>query len=60
VDAAATNGLDAAAYSGVRRFFAAESRMHEDPRLDGSGEPPFDATRLILGCFAPVFSMGRA
>jgi len=33
--------------------------MHEDGRLDSSGEPPFDARRLILGCFEPVFSMGR-
>ena len=40
-------------------FYAAEARMHEDPRLDGSGEPPFDAKRLIAGCFQPVFSMGR-
>ena len=29
-----------------------EAKMHEDERqLDGSGEPPFDAKRLILGCF---------
>ena len=33
--------------------------MHEDGRLDTSGEPPFDAKRLVLGCFQPVFSMGR-
>jgi uncharacterized protein YbaA (DUF1428 family) len=33
--------------------------MHEDDRLDASGEPPFDAKRLILGCFQLVFSMGR-
>lgn len=32
--------------------------MHEDPRLD-AGTPPFDARRLILGCFAPIFTMGR-
>jgi uncharacterized protein YbaA (DUF1428 family) len=41
-------------------FYAAEAKMHEDGVLDTSGEPPFDASRLILGCFAPVFSMGRA
>ena len=41
------------------RFVAAEAKMHEDPRMDSAGEPPFDARRLILGCFAPVFSMGR-
>ncbi len=40
-------------------FTAAEAKMHEDGSLDGSGEPPFDARRLILGCFQPVFSMGR-
>ena len=39
---------------------AAEARMHEDGVLDTAGEPPFDAGRLILGCFAPLFSMGRA
>ena len=40
-------------------FYAAEAKMHEDGRLDTSGEPPFDAKRLVLGCFQPVFSMGR-
>ena len=40
-------------------FYAAEQKMHEDGRLDGSGEPPFDARRLILGCFQPIFAMGR-
>ena len=40
-------------------FYAAEAKMHEDERLDTSGEPPFDAKRLVLGCFEPVFSMGR-
>jgi uncharacterized protein YbaA (DUF1428 family) len=41
-------------------FWAAEAAMHKDERLDSAGEPPFDAKRLILGCFAPVFEMGRA
>ncbi|HEY1613444.1 MAG TPA: DUF1428 domain-containing protein [Rhizomicrobium sp.] len=41
------------------RFEAAEAKMHEDGVLDTSGEPPFDAKRLILGCFAPLFAMGR-
>jgi hypothetical protein len=27
--------------------------------MDAAGEPPFDASRLILGCFAPMVSMGR-
>jgi uncharacterized protein YbaA (DUF1428 family) len=40
-------------------FEAAEAKMHEDEVLDGSGEPPFDASRLILGCFQPLFAMGR-
>ena len=40
-------------------FYAAEEKMHQDARMDTSGEPPFDARRLILGCFQPVFSMGR-
>lgn len=37
----------------------AEARMHEDPRMDQAGEPPFDARRLILGCFQPIATMGR-
>jgi uncharacterized protein YbaA (DUF1428 family) len=40
-------------------FQAAENKMHEDGSLDGGGEPPFDPRRLILGCFQPVFEMGR-
>jgi uncharacterized protein YbaA (DUF1428 family) len=38
---------------------AAEARMHEDKVLEVSGEIPFDARRLILGCFRPIFTMGR-
>jgi uncharacterized protein YbaA (DUF1428 family) len=41
-------------------FEAAEEKMHRDSRMDSAGEPPFDAKRLILGCFAPLFTMGRA
>ena len=40
-------------------FYAAEEKMHQDPRMDTAGEPPFDARRLILGCFEPFFLMGR-
>ena len=40
-------------------FFKTEDRMHEDPRMDSMGEPPFDAKRLIMGCFAPIATMGR-
>ncbi|MBV9882423.1 MAG: DUF1428 domain-containing protein [Sphingomonadaceae bacterium] len=35
---------------------AAEAKMHSDGSLDVDGEIPFDASRLILGCFAPLFS----
>ena len=42
-----------------KSFYAAEAKMHEDNRLEASSEPPFDARRLILGCFQPIFSMGR-
>ena len=41
-------------------FQAAEEKMHQDERMDMAGEPPFDATRLILGCFEPILAMGRA
>lgn len=30
---------------------AAETRMHADHALDYDGAPPFDASRLIMGCF---------
>ena len=39
---------------------AAEERMHADGALDTSGEIPFDASRMILGCFAPLATMGRS
>jgi uncharacterized protein YbaA (DUF1428 family) len=38
---------------------AAEAKMREDKRLEVSGEIPFDARRLILGCFTPLHVMGR-
>lgn len=38
---------------------AAEEKMHQDPRMDELGDLPFDAKRLILGCFKPLFTMGR-
>jgi uncharacterized protein YbaA (DUF1428 family) len=38
---------------------SAEARMHEDERLEPAGEIPFDRKRLILGCFKPVYAMGR-
>jgi len=33
---------------------AAEAAMHADGSLEVEGEVPFDAKRLILGCFAPL------
>ena len=41
------------------QFEAAEERMHQDPRMDSAGTPPFDAQRLILGCFTPLVAIGR-
>lgn len=41
-------------------FQEAEARMHDDPRMDAAGASPFDAKRLILGCFQPLAMMGRA
>ena len=41
-------------------FQAAEEKMHKDPRMDEAGTPPFDASRLILGCFSPLYEMGRS
>ncbi len=38
---------------------AAEALMHADGVLDDHGEIPFDASRLIMGCFNPILMMGR-
>jgi uncharacterized protein YbaA (DUF1428 family) len=37
----------------------AEARMHDDGVLDVHEEIPFDASRLIAGCFSPIATMGR-
>ncbi len=37
-----------------------EAKMHEDKRFEVSGEIPFDAKRLIYGCFAPIHIMKSA
>jgi len=37
----------------------AEEKMHQDPRMEPAGEIPFDAKRLIVGCFSPIHTMGR-
>jgi len=37
----------------------AEERMHADGVLDTANEIPFDASRLIVGCFNPIFATGR-
>jgi uncharacterized protein YbaA (DUF1428 family) len=39
---------------------AAEARMHADGALDVDGEIPFDARRLIVGCFTPICAVGRS
>lgn len=39
-------------------FYASEAKMHEDNALEVSGEIPFDASRLIYGCFKPIHTMG--
>lgn len=36
-----------------------EAKMQEDARFEVSGEIPFDAKRLIYGCFNPLHTMGR-
>ncbi len=36
---------------------AAEARLATDPRAEAA--PPFDGRRLIIGGFAPIFTMGR-
>ncbi len=33
-------------------FFASEEKMHEDNAQEVEGEIPFDASRLIVGCFS--------
>src|SRR3954468_10677774 len=37
----------------------AEEKTHQDPGMEASGEIPFDAKRLIVGCFSPIHTMGR-
>ncbi len=39
---------------------AAEARMRADPRMEMPDDMPFDPKRLILGCFEPIHTMGRA
>ena len=39
---------------------AAEEKMHQDPRMEISGEIPFDPKRLIFDCFTPIHVTGRA
>jgi uncharacterized protein YbaA (DUF1428 family) len=38
---------------------AAEAKMRDDARFEVAGEIPFDPKRLILGCFKPIYAMGR-
>jgi uncharacterized protein YbaA (DUF1428 family) len=37
---------------------SAEAKMREDTRFEFT-DIPFDPKRLILGCFKPIFTMGR-
>jgi uncharacterized protein YbaA (DUF1428 family) len=37
----------------------AEEKMHQDPRMEITGDIPFDAKRMILGCFKPIYVMGH-
>jgi uncharacterized protein YbaA (DUF1428 family) len=37
----------------------AEASMQADGRFEVDGEVPFDASRLIYGCFAPLHTVGR-
>ncbi|MEA1650590.1 DUF1428 domain-containing protein [Nitrospirillum sp. BR 11164] len=38
---------------------AAEEKMRDDRRFDIPVDMPFDAKRLIYGCFSPLHVMGR-
>tara|TARA_R110000868_G_scaffold102649_5_gene282741 strand:- start:1033 stop:1389 length:357 start_codon:yes stop_codon:yes gene_type:complete len=38
---------------------AAEEKMRHDPRMEVTGDIPFDAKRIIYGGFQPIYSMGR-
>lgn len=38
-------------------MFASEQRMHEDNALDVEGKIPFDASRLITGCFESLSNL---
>ena len=38
---------------------AVEAAMRTDKRFEISGDPPFDAARLIFGCFNPIHTTGR-
>ena len=37
----------------------AEAVMQGDKRFEPTGSVPFDANRLIYGCFSPIHTMGR-
>jgi uncharacterized protein YbaA (DUF1428 family) len=38
---------------------AGEAKLHESGLLDAAGDPPFDAKRLVVGCFEPMVAFGR-
>ena len=37
-----------------KTFYDSEDKMHADGVLDTGGEPPFDPSRMILGCFETI------
>ena len=41
------------------RFYSSEAKMHEDKALEVEGEVPFDASRLIIGCFETIKNMAE-
>ena len=55
----------ALSYKGFASFYravsqnAAEEKMHQEPRMEMTDNMPFDARRLIMGCFTPIHTMGR-
>ena len=40
-------------------FFASEAKMHQDNALEVDGQIPFDASRLVFGCFKPIHAIDR-
>ena len=43
-------------WSSKEALFEAEKKMHEEKALDVEGDVPFNAERIIVGCFTPFFA----